>query len=63
MFGIAFYELGQAYNKSKAQAEQLKSLEGSIKGSRTKIETMHTDIERVKTLQRNNQKDIQDLEA
>ena len=24
---------------------------------------MHTDIERVKTLQRNNQKDIQDLEA
>ena len=46
-----------------AQAKLLKEMEASTKSTRTKLEQMHTDVDRVKSLQRNNQKDIQDLEA
>lgn len=54
LFGIAFYEMGQAHHKAKLQADQLKNLEQSTKQSKTKLELIHTDIERVKSLQRNN---------
>jgi hypothetical protein len=54
LFGIAFYELAQASKKSAAQAKLLKELESSTKSSRTKLELMHTDVDRVKSLQRNN---------
>jgi len=55
--------LAAAHKKSVAQAKLLKEMEASTKSTRTKLEQMHTDVDRVKSLQRNNQKDIQDLEA
>lgn len=55
--------MAAAHKKSVAQAKLLKEMEASTKSTRTKLEQMHTDVDRVKSLQRNNQKDIQDLEA
>lgn len=54
LFGIAFYELAAAHKKSVAQAKLLKDMEVSTKSTRTKLEQMHTDVDRVKSLQRNN---------
>lgn len=63
LFGIVFYELFDNAAKSAKTAKLLKDLESSSQASKTKLEQMHTDVDRVKSLQRNNQKDIQDLEA
>ena len=58
LFGIVFYEMIEAQKKSAKQAKTLKELESSTTTSKTKLEQMNTDVDRVNSLQRNNQKDI-----
>lgn len=59
LFGIAFYELNAATNKSRNQENLLNKLEHQSKANKTMIEQLTTAVERVKSLQRNNQKDIE----
>lgn len=59
LFGIAFYEIHSSVVKSKSADQKLQNLELQSQTNKTMIEKLTTAVERVKSMQRNNQKDIE----
>ena len=62
MFGIAIYEMEKAFKSGKKTAARLDAATTNSEQFKTKLDVAKTDLNRIKTLQRNNSKDIGSLE-
>lgn len=62
MFGIAFYEMDKAYRASKKTAERLDTATDNSKKFGTQLDIAKTEVNKIKTIQINNRKSIEELE-
>ena len=63
MFGIAIYEMDKAYKSGKKTTERLDNATNGHAQLKTQIDIARTDVNRIKTLQQNNRKEIELLEG
>ena len=63
MFGIAVYELDRTQRSSKKQADAIWKVDAESNSLKTKLDVQNTEVRKIKTLQTNNRRNIEDLEA
>ena len=63
MFGIAIYEMDKAYRSGVKTSERLENATQGHDRLKTQIDIAKTDVNKVKTLQLNNKKEIEQLET
>ena len=63
MFGIAIYEMDKAYRSGVKTQERLENATKEHDKLKTQIDIAKTDVNKVKTLQQNNRKEIEQLET
>ena len=62
MFGIAFYEMDKGYKASRKTAARLETATDNSTKFKTQLDVAKTDVNRIKTLQQNNRREIELLE-